>query len=363
MASQNSTGGITLEEIEAFVDDEGGPPTEAEASLTTRFIRIISDLVNARIPKNEIGDYSVFLRSEAISDDAENFTTVEMPLLTNGKDPISGEVWLSTASFGTVFKIEMQWEDIGDLYKQIRDVKLGGVPALVVDWKGDMPTGRLYRDGINDTENFENIYFERAPISSNQLKEALDNFYEKSLRTPFLVTEGHSIAVWKDATKGIPRCRPEEKIQGRLLDVLKGVFSQHHPRGEKVTEDGRADITISSDAISQQGRPARITEWVLELKALCDMTSTGNKITNSAHISKAVCDGLEQVVAYLTSLNGENAALCYYDLQVKDEGDDIVFEPIKEEAVDLEVECWRWYLYRSTAKSRKAKNYVKAHSK
>jgi len=239
----------------------------------------------------------------------------------------------------------------------VRQAEFGNVPALVVDWRGNQPTGRLYRGGLNDAENCEAVFFEEAPISTAQLKEVLDGFYEKSLRTPALVVEGHANRVWRDPSKGIPEHRPEEVVQGRLLDVLKATFSRHGLRAEPVTEDGRADIIVSSRALSQGSRPATITEWVLELKALCDMTSTGTKIS-SGRIPQAIRDGLEQVVGYKLRLNGEKAAVCCYDMQKSDAGDETCFAQVKHEAAICNVELWRWYLYRDTKESRKARGYL-----
>jgi hypothetical protein len=146
-------------------------------------------------------------------------------------------------------------------------------------------------------------------------------------------------------------------IQGRLLDVLKATFSCHGLRAEPVTEDGRADIIVYSKALSQASRPATITEWVLELKALCDMTSTGTKI-GSGKIPDAIRDGLEQVVAYRLRFNGENAAVCCYDMQKSDVGDEACFAHVTHEAASHKVELWRWYLYRDTKESRKARGYL-----
>jgi hypothetical protein len=240
MGNSSSLGGISPEEVREFAADFEAPPTEAGASLTSRFSRHVSNLIVARIPKGETGQFSIFLRSEALLEDAQRWKSVENPLLAHAEDPVSGRIWLSTASLGSAFELLLEWQDVASLFKAVRQAGFGSVPALVVDWRGNQPTGRLYRSGLNDAEDCEAVFFEEAPISVTQLKEVLDSFYEKSLRTPALVVEGHANRVWKDPSKGIPEHRPEEVIQGRLLDVLKATFSRHGLRAEPVTEDGRA---------------------------------------------------------------------------------------------------------------------------
>lgn len=357
MAERGSTGAFDPSEIEEYVIEAGGPPTEAGASLTARFSRRVSDLVVRRVSKGEKGCVTVFLRSESLVEDSRRCVTVESPLLAHGEESLSGRIWLSTASLNAAFEVRLEWNSVQSLYEAIRRSGFGKTPALVIDWRLPHPTGRLYRKGLDDPEDAEPIYFEEAPIAAAAMKEVLDRFYERSLRTPSLASEGHARKVWKSATQGIPEHRPEEIIQGRLLDVLKTIFLRHEVRAEPVTSDGRADIIVYSKSLTQSNRPAIIYEWVLELKALCDKTNTGNNIPKSKLLA-AVNSGLEQVVAYRKQLNGENAALCCYDMQACDQGDSSCFDTVQEDAKHSDVSLWRWYLFRSTSASRAAKRLL-----
>src|SRR5271166_1325424 len=192
MGDLRSLGGITPEEVREFTEAAGTPPTEAGASLTSRFSRRISDLIVARIPKGETGQFSVFLRSEALFDDTRRLNSRENPLLANGEDPVSGRIWLSTASLSSAFELLIDWRDVGSLYASVNQAGFGEIAAVVVDWRGSRPTGRLYRNGLNYREEFEEVFFEEAPVTVKQLKDVLDRFYERSLRTPALVVEGHA---------------------------------------------------------------------------------------------------------------------------------------------------------------------------
>jgi hypothetical protein len=236
-------------------------------------------------------------------------------------------------------------------------VGLGEVAALVVDFRGPAPIGRLYRFGLDAPEAYDDVSFDDAPISEAQMKAALDRFHAASLRTPLLVVEAHAPRVWKDSSKGIPEHRPEEKIQGRAIESLRGAFPRHDLRGEPITEDGRADIVISRKTVTKGNLQAVINEWILELKALTDMTSKGTKSTTK--IPDAVRSGLEQAMAYRLRLSALNAAVCCYDMRKADEGDTACFAHIVSDAADGKVPLWRWFMYRSAAESRAAQGFTK----
>lgn len=360
MVDPPTFGGVSPSEIESIAQTVGAP-TVAGASLTTRFSRRVSALVAARAGRGDSGEYSVFLQSEALFDDAQRCSHAEAPLLANGADAVVDKIWLSTASLSSSFELLLQWSDAASLFQALRDAGLGEVPAVVVDWRTGVPLGRLYRSGLIYHEDIEAIFFEAMPITRTQMKEVLDNFYERSLRTPALVVEGHAKRVWKEAAQGTPEHRPEEVIQGRLLEALKAVFARHDLRAEPVTEDGRADIVISMKTISANGLPAVVNEWVLELKALTDRTHTGNPVS-PGNIPTAIQGGLEQAVGYKTRLNALQAALCCYDMRASDAGDDACFAHIKDDASVHNVPLWRWYLFRSTAASRAARGYLSSGS-
>ncbi len=355
-----SYGGVTAQEI-LEITSAVGVPTDAGASLVTRFSRRVSNLIARRFSLGESGNFSIFLHSEAVLEDAQQQGCEEAPLLANGVDPVTDCVWLSSASLTAVFRLPTPQTTIPELFAAVRGSGLGDHPAIVVDWRQGAPLGQLYRAGLNDFDNAERIIFEDLPIGSQDLKKVLDRFYEQSLRTPSLGGEGHAKRVWKDPSKGEPDPRPEETIQGRLLDVLKGVFTRHELRAEPVTPDGRADIIIYKRALSQNNLPAVVHEWVLELKALTDTTSTGNPVPSST-VTTAIFKGVEQAQAYRIQLNAINAVLCCYDMRKKDAGDQQSFAHVVDIAANENIHLWRWYLYRSTSESRSAKDLLNSGS-
>lgn len=359
MAEPRSTGGVGLGEIAAFMGSEPHPPTIAGSSVNTRFIRKVAELVTARAGLGEAGEFSIFLRSDALFDDVADKACKEVPLLSNGQDPVSGNVWISTAKLGTAFSVHIGWSDQATLYKGVRDLGLGRLPALVVDWRGAKPVGSLYPEGLDHPDDQERVIFSNAPITPPEMKAMLQRFWEKSLRTPGLSVEGHALKIWETAAKGIPAHRPEERIHGRLLDALKARFALHDMRAEPPTDDGRIDVLIWSMTLSAANEPVQRNEWVLELKALTDRTSTDEPVGPGV-VSEALQGGLEQAVAYRARTKALRAALCCFDMRKDDVGDATTFATIASEASALSVEVWRWYLYRSTRAARKAGHPIAA---
>lgn len=355
MAKIPNLGGVRPDEIRDYALEAGVPDT-AGASLITRFVKRVSDLVGVRAAKGETGQFTVFLKIETLPDHAE-----PLPRLRNGEDSVADKVWMTSASLETAAELQIAWSDAKSLFGAIGRAGFGDLPAVVVDWRSGAPIGHLYRAGVKALEDCEPIVLEQLPISRGRIKEVLDHFYEKSLRTPTLIIEGHGKRIWNEAAKGVPEYRPEEAIQGRLVDVLKAVFVLHSTRAEPVTEDGRADIVIYKKDTSTGGQKAIVNEWVLELKALADRTSKGNPVAPGI-ATTAVRSGLEQVVAYKAQLNAVHGALCCYDMRADDVGDDSCFSHVTGDAIEETVVLWRWYLFRSTAASRAAKGYLSSAS-
>lgn len=348
MAEVSTFGGVSLDEIGKFAETEGVPGA-AGGSLPTKFARRVSNLITLRCSKGESGSYSVFLLSQDLAGSKELCEHIEQPLLDHGNDPIGDHVFVTSVALTSAFQLKMEWGSIDKLFDLVVDKGLGGLPAIVVDWRGERPIGKFYRDGLVQRELADAIHFDDLPISTEAIWEALKNF-RKKIKTPSISTEAHGTKIWFDAAKGIPENRPEERIQGRLVDALAAVFCNYNVRAELVTEEGRADVSIHRQTLSAGGITAFVCEWLLELKALCDMTSTGKK--SSADHGQAIEDGLYQAIAYKANLGALKGALCCFDMRKTDDGDETCFQHIKDVASENEILLWRGFLYRSAKAAR-----------
>jgi hypothetical protein len=355
MAELNSLGGVTEDEIKSISKEGAGPPGDAGASPLTRFVRKVASLVAVRSEKGEQGGVSIFLKSESLVTDLGNRQYEETPLLANGNDPIVGRVWLTAAGLGTAYAIKLDWSDTGVLFQSLRSAGLGHLPAFVVDLRGAKPLARLYPEGIHidNADAYMSIDLADDPITSDDMKTALDHFHRKSLRTPALISEGHGQRVWKKASHGIPESRPEERIHGRLMDALRARFTRHQVRAEVNTDEGRVDIVVWTKSADSAGRPSMRNDWVLELKALADRTTNGKRVAKSVS-EHGVQEGLTQAMSYRDSISALRAAVCCFDMRKSDLGDALVFKSIAARAKVRKIELWRWYLFRSAGIARVA---------
>ncbi|WP_146620058.1 hypothetical protein [Acuticoccus sediminis] len=364
MHKGRGTGGIEPAEIEEFIRS-ANLPQDTGSSADARFCFGVAKLVATRVVHGESGDFSVFVSTDAIRIDEERLACDRVMMLQHGNDPITGHIWITTIGITTSLRLRIDITSEESITAGLEDAGLGNRPAVVVDWRGSSPSGRLYSTGVSNHDISHPVNFDcSTPVSEGQLKRTLDLFYETVLRTPSATTMGHKLAIWGansgDARKGIPSSRPEERIQGRLLDSLRLSIPGLTWRAEPVTEDGRADL-VGSRPTSAGGIRATVTEWILELKALADKTSTGNPVS-ATKIAEAIIKGVEQAIAYRDNHHALQAAVCYFDMRATDEGDAVSFADIRDLASGENISLWRWYMFRSTDAARHAKIGKLTHS-
>ena len=347
-------GGVGLSEIEA-VAATTSLPDAAGASPLTRFVKRVSDLVRLRKAQGESGGVSIFLQSSALESDAESLKHQEFPFLGTGNEPILNQVWLSNASLGTAYALDdVDCADVNILKQAVKGLGLGSLPALLVDWRGAAPAGRVYLNGFADPDDVEDVQLEEGEIDPENLKACLDNFFAKTLRTPSAVSAGHGMRVWKKASQGIPEERPEERIQGRLMDHLRSRYSRHHIRAEVENDAGRCDLIVRAHLHDVSGLPYVRIEWLLELKALTDKTSTGSDVPPQ-NAKAAIEKGVLQAHSYRDQEHAQRAALCCYDMRSTAESDDDCFSHVAGDAAAQGVALWRWLMLRSAEAGRQAK--------
>lgn len=353
-------GGITLQEIEAAAQ-EMPFPDNAGASASERFVLKISSLVTIRQEKGESGSVAVFLQSDALQSDADGCRGAFHPMLATGNDPITDRVWLSNAVLGAAYALDVDCSEQGIIFRRICDSGFGSLPALVIDWRGRVPAGRFYARGLENLDRVQEVVLAYTEISQEDLKDCLDNFHRTSLETPLRAREGHAEPVWSDQNKGWPAHRPEERIQGKLIQHLRSRYTKHKVRAEPRNEDGISDLVIFAHTTDVAGEKIVVREWVLELKALTDKTEGGGNV-GPGDIKSRLEEGLTQAIAYRDKEHARKAALCCYDMRANDEGDDVCFAEIRNEALITGIILWRWFLFRSSGALRVAERAARNRS-
>lgn len=353
----DSLGGVTIDEIEA-ASKEMPFPDNAGASAGERFVMKISSLVTIRQDQGESGGVAVFLRSDFLDSDAEGCNGTFYPFLATGNDPICNQVWLSNAVLGGAYALDVDCSQETTIFEQIRSTGFGKLPALVIDWRGAVPAGRYYARGVEELEYTQEVALAYSEITEADIKDCLDHFHRTSLQTPLRGGEGHSDRFWTKPAQGWPAHRPEERIQGKLIEHLRSRFTKHDVRGESKKENGITDLLIYARTQNVAGAKIVVSEWVLELKALTDRTESGGSVPPKT-VKEAIDKGLTQAIAYRQQEHARKAALCCYDMRTVDEGDESCFAEIREEAAEEGVLLWRWFLFRSSEAFRQADRAAK----
>lgn len=353
----DALGGMSLEEIEV-ASRELPFPDNAGASPAERFVLKVSALVRVRQAQGDSGGVAVFLQSDALQSDAEGCGGSFHPFIATGNDPITDKVWLSNATLGGAYALDVDCSDQAVIFEKVRTSGFEKLPALVIDWRGAVPAGRFYARGLGNLDHVQEVLLAYTEISPEDLKTCLDTAHRTALETPQRVGEGHAEQIWTDASKGWPAHRPEERIQGKLINHLRARYTQHVVRAERKNDDGITDLMIFAHTQDVAGQKIVVNEWVLELKALTDRTETGNTI-GPADIKKRISDGLTQAISYRSEEHARHAALCCYDMRANDEGDEACFAEIRDDAANETVVLWRWYLFRSSKALRTEKQAAK----
>lgn len=336
-----------------------GIPSDAGAGRVIRFLRTLTDLLSQRWASGEAHDGAIFLLADKVSDVMIGRAGTSKPALVTGNDTISGRVWVVNPRLGNAHSLELTWVT-GEGFGQIVDDGLGDLPAVAIDLrdKAKGPQALFFPDGCGSPDAMLRIHMGEDPIDEAHMKGTLDDFYEQNLRTPMTISEGHGDKIWKEARTGVPQPRPEETIEGLLLRHLNAIYTKHHARAQTPTDDGYLDIAIEHIDRTVQGHPAKRYDWLLELKALADRTSTDRISTSD--VGEAVKKGLRQAIAYSEDLPSIARALCIYDLRDVANDDESCFDEVRADASERKVHLWRWRLLRSAEEGRIQRYPLKA---
>ncbi len=325
---------------------------DADIPAAARFSRAVADLLSKRQAAGEQFPLAVFLMSDSLAADVRERNTEHVPLLANGNDPIGARIWLAQAQVRNAYALATPLSDAAEAFQMVSTGGLSNRPAIVVDGRAATWHASLYPRGLAFPEMWLRMDLSDGPIAEADLKATIHRFWYQGLRTPDVARQS-PIKIWKSAADGWPEQGPEGRLQGRLRDVLFGAYPRRKIRAEVKNEEGRADIFIVGHATAASGVPAQVTDWVLELKALCDKTTNGGNVDETT-VRAAVTKGVAQATLYRDTQNGVQAAVCCFDMRSTDEDDEACFAHVKTAAEAREVRLWRWPLFRAADDARMA---------
>lgn len=352
---KNNFGPLTESDVVKYLHE--APLTGNEgASAEVKFVRQAATISINRYKQGERG-VAIFLGFEgSLNKLTSKVKTAAKHLLVSCQDDICSSLWFSDYAFNRVLQCS-EHNDVNDsnFMDKLESLNFVQHVTFVADLRGETPYAYIYLGGIQDGERriVTKLTYDK-PIEVSDLKETLDRFYHY-IKTPQSASLGHQLKIWQDSEKGIPSKFPELQIQSRLLDSLRAKYVCHDVRAEGATDLGRYDIRISrKHKLSDVEKFVQI-DWILELKALTDMTSTGGSKSESV-IRDAIGSGVLQAKSYQDSEFSQNAALCCFVMTKDKREAHELFSHVAQEASDAKIHLWSWHLFRSSQEARTAAN-------
>lgn len=244
------------------------------------------------------------------------------------KRPKCGVYLVGRAASGNAWMLPESSEDYQKNCELITTAKLQNYPSIVVGLSSSKVL--FYPKGIEDGDGIELP----PPVAGSAFDDEvlsleLEHFANKSLISPEIRSD-----LWKDAGKFWAIENAEVTIQKYLLICLRSVFKNNEFLAETSVPAGRIDILILPGKSSESGRS------VLELKALREFGSTGNKYTSDM-LEKHIKGGIIQALTYIEDVT--HKYLCAYDM--RENMDSTIFDSVKSDAVNFGVKIKHYKVF------------------
>jgi hypothetical protein len=270
----------------------------------------------------------------------------QQPMLDNGLTALGGYFWFvgSPVYCGQGLEID-DWSDDGEIFRKAsNDFGLSEVAAIVFEPRGKAPTLRHYPDGLGSPNNVTVSSFGGERMDLDRVVEIVDEATTCHLDGP---TSGAGL--WADPKKHWPSESAEKKIQFALKVALHHTLPTAVIREEQSGLSGRLDLEVEEPLIEED---KFIRHAILELKVLRSYSASGGEIS-PAKVRKVVREGVSQAVAYRSERGAKAAALCCFDMRVKDARRQC-FNGVKAAASREKLMLRVWPIYASATERRSA---------
>jgi hypothetical protein len=273
-------------------------------------------------------------------------TLKRQPMLDNGLTQLGGSFWfVGPPVCGALGLPVSDWSDDGAVFgKAVDELGLGDVQAVFFDPRGKTHALRHYPKGLAKPDVVTVSAFAGENMDLERVIEIVDE-----ATTTHLAGPAGGANLWADAKQHRPADRAEKNIQFALKVALHHALPTAVIREEQPQMVGRLDLEVE-EPLLEEGKFIR--HAILELKVLRSYRSTGTEV-RLPQTRKAVKDGVQQAIAYRKARKARAAALCCFDLRVRDQRKDCfhgVRAPAQREQLELRV----WPIYASAEEWREA---------
>jgi hypothetical protein len=328
-----------------------GAGSDADLPDEIRFLNGVADLGRRYFDDCEESDrgLSMFILHPGRPTRLER-PTEYVPMLRNGRQSLSQRIWLTTHRVNESFSVEMEdGESDGDIWNYVKDeLGCGDLPTVVVDSRDGKVAAHFYPKGLNAPGLEEESDLTRATIDRSALFEAIESIYQDDLVTPD--AQGEASNAWASASNGYPSDKAEKFVQRVLKIGLTRAFPGFTVRPEQPQVEGRTDLEIEQQFADD---PTSVTRhFILEVKVLRDVSSTGRTLYTQADVEADIRKGLGQAFAYRNGKPARDAVVCSFDMRKAYAGA-AVYDFIRETAVEKAIALWVWHLFNSSESLRK----------
>lgn len=321
-----------------------------------RFLGGIAALIRKRLARGELNEAPrrpavFFLHPDPVQ--AAEAETRFHPMLDNGLDPVSGRLWFvnKVANYGRAIEVSPD-SDAALFGIVVNDLRVGDVPAVILDTRTPEPEARYYPKGLGSPEDCRLVRIDITHVSIDEVFDAIDRVYEQQLCTPDV--QGKAGKLWKDSDKGWAVSSAEDEISLVIRSGLSGYFIGCFISAEQVQPEGRLDILIEEPALNDR---AQVTlHAVLELKVLRGRNQTGTSVSDRFN-REWVRKGVLQASQYRNGRGARLAALCCFDMRSMAAAE-TCFDHVKDLASQLEVRLRCWHLFSSSEAYREYKSRI-----
>lgn len=350
---EGDLGGWTASELHATFKMFPGVGSDYDMDETVRFVRGVATVVRRReaVDKecNDPRSLAVFLLAPELHSSPE---LPREPMLDDGHTLLAGKVWFVNAPVVSGTSRDLRHIEPKMVFEFVtNELRLGAVPAVIVDSRLRRTVVRFYRSGLNCPDECVPIRLVCDDVDQARLFSVIDGVYRQCLVTP--TSQPRPNRLWADAEKFWVSSEAECRIQALLRSAFSSLVTDLAT--VRVYEEvkgvlGRADLHL----VVQD--PLEPENWVylavFELKVLRSR-GEGGRTYSAATVKDAVQEGVSQAAARRGEGGYRTTALCCFDMRQEDDHG-VCFEPVAGRAQDYNVLLWRWYLYASSQAARQA---------
>lgn len=321
-----------------------------------RFLGGIAALIRKRLARGELNEAPrrpavFFLHPEPLQEAESNAQF--HPMLDNGLEPVSGRLWFvnKVANYGRAIDVSTA-SDAALFAIAVDELRVGGVPAVILDTRTPEPEARYYPKGLASPEECRLVRIDITHVSIDEVFDVIDRVYEQQLCTPDV--QGKAGKLWKDSDKGWAVSSAEDEVSLVVRSGLSGHFIGCFISAEQVQPEGRLDILIEEPALNDR---AQVTlHAVLELKVLRGRNQTGTSVSDAFN-REWVRKGVLQASQYRSGRGARLAALCCFDMRSVASAQ-ACFDHVRNLALKLDVHLKCWHLFSSSEGYREYKSSI-----